>query len=58
MLIDTYSSAFGDTAESRYCETKLAFVTFVAAAHTQRSHLLSSLQCGMSVALADSEIPH
>lgn len=59
VLIDvvTYSSAFGDTANSRYYETKLAFITFVAAAHTQWSHLLLS-DCGMSVALADSETPH
>lgn len=42
------SSAFGDTAESRYYDTKLAFITFFAAAHTQ---LLP--ECGMSVALAD-----
>lgn len=55
VLIDvvTYSSAFGDTAESRYYDTKLAFITLFAAALTQ---LLP--ECGMSVALADSETQH
>lgn len=46
------SSTFGDTAESRYCETKFAFITLVAAAHAQRSHLLPP-KCGISVTLAD-----